>query len=222
MNHRPPEASLYIFDVDHTLARRSTARRFAELGRKQGFITLRSLLTLPFHYARYRLGILESNDVKRPLAPLTGLTEERLDALGEESFELGTRGDLFPEMEELLRELRRQGREVLLASTSFRFLLEPLARYLGATGLVCSELEISQGIATGEIDGEPCYGEEKARRTAAYCKARGIDLGSAAFYSDSHHDLPLLTRVATPVVVNPDLRLRLTAHREGWPILSPA
>jgi HAD superfamily hydrolase (TIGR01490 family) len=221
MNHRPAEASLYIFDVDHTLTRHSTARRFAELGRQEGFVTLRALMKLPFHYARYRLGLLDVNDVKRPLAPLAGLTEERLRELGEESFERRTRGDLFLEMEDLLEELRRQGREVVLASTSFRFLLEPLARHLGATGLVCSELEISRGVATGEIAGDPCYAEEKARRTAEYCKARGLSLDRAAFYTDSHHDLPLLTRVAAPVAVHPDLRLRIKARREEWPILRP-
>lgn len=221
MNYEPPQASVHIFDVDHTLTRHSTARRIAELGREQGFVTLRMLLRLPFLYARYRLGILDIRDVNRPVEPLTGMSEERLRELGEESFERGTKGDLFTEMNELLAKLRRQGQEVLLASTSFRFLLAPLARHLGANGLVCSELEMSGGIATGHMAGEPCYAEEKAEKTAAYCAARGLDLSEAAFYTDSHHDLPLLSRVATPVAVHPDFRLRLRARKEGWEILRP-
>lgn len=221
MRHQPAEASVYIFDVDHTLTRHSTARRFAELGRKQGLVTLPMLLRLPFLYARYRLGLLAIGDVRRPVEPLAGISETRLRELGEESFERGTRGDLFREMSELLAELRRKDREVLLASTSFRFLLEPLARHVDATGLVCSELEMSDGFATGHIAGEPCYAGEKAERTAAYCAARGLELSSAAFYTDSHHDLPLLTRVATPVAVHPDVRLRIHARREGWQVLRP-
>jgi phosphoserine phosphatase len=30
--------------------------------------------------------------------------------------------------------------------------------------------------------------------------------------------LPLLERVKTPIVVNPDTRLRRVAQRRGWPI----
>ena len=39
------------------------------------------------------------------------------------------------------------------------------------------------------------------------------------FYSDSASDLPMLSRVAQPRVVNPDWRLRLIAKRSGWPVL---
>ena len=45
-------------------------------------------------------------------------------------------------------------------------------------------------------------------------------LCDAVFYSDSINDLPLLQKVATPVAVDPDQRLRDKAESEGWEILT--
>lgn len=208
--------------MDHTITRHSTGRRFVELGRIAGLISFRTLLELPLLYIRYRLGLLDIRHVNRPVEPLAGLTEERLRELGVESFEQGTKQDIFPEMAELIARLRELEREVVLASTSFRFLLEPLAHHLGATGLVCSELELEAGIATGEMRGSPCYAEEKARRVAEYCGCTGCDVSRASFYTDSHHDLPLLKRVAAPVAVHPDLRLTWRARKLGWPVIRPS
>ena len=51
---------------------------------------------------------------------------------------------------------------------------------------------------------------------------RGLDesvLKAATFYSDSINDLPLLSVVGTPVVVDPDDRLHAAALRHRWRVL---
>jgi phosphoserine phosphatase len=55
-------------------------------------------------------------------------------------------------------------------------------------------------------------------RTAKVAAREGFDLADATFYSDSITDLPLLEAVKTPIVINPDRRLRRIAQRRGWPI----
>jgi phosphoserine phosphatase len=45
-----------------------------------------------------------------------------------------------------------------------------------------------------------------------------VDLSESSFYTDSISDLPMLMRVGTPVVVNPDPRLARTARKRGWPV----
>jgi phosphoserine phosphatase len=42
---------------------------------------------------------------------------------------------------------------------------------------------------------------------------------AAWFYSDSINDLPLLSAVRWPVVVDPDPRLESAALRKGWRVL---
>jgi phosphoserine phosphatase len=44
-------------------------------------------------------------------------------------------------------------------------------------------------------------------------------LRQAAFYTDSINDLPLLSVVRRPVVVDPDPRLESAALRKGWQVL---
>ncbi|MEQ9321797.1 MAG: hypothetical protein RIF41_21695, partial [Polyangiaceae bacterium] len=68
------------------------------------------------------------------------------------------------------------------------------------------------------VDGRLCYGREKIRYAEELLEGTGARLEDAIFYSDSITDLPLLERVAEPVVVNPDARLRRLARRRGWRI----
>jgi phosphoserine phosphatase len=46
----------------------------------------------------------------------------------------------------------------------------------------------------------------------------GEEIGRSTFYTDSITDLPLLERVGTRQVVNPDPKLRSLAKKRGWPI----
>ena len=47
-----------------------------------------------------------------------------------------------------------------------------------------------------------------------------VSLADSWFYSDSHNDLPLLTRVTHPVAVNPDAKLKAHAEEHHWNIIS--
>jgi phosphoserine phosphatase len=76
--------------------------------------------------------------------------------------------------------------------------------------------------AHGRFTGLPlpplCYGEGKVERAERLAREIGFRLEEATFYSDSISDLPLLERVAVPVCVNPDPRLRRAASRRRWRI----
>jgi phosphoserine phosphatase len=64
------------------------------------------------------------------------------------------------------------------------------------------------------------YREGKVTRLQAWLAQEGESLDGAYFYSDSRNDLPLLSQVSQPRVVNPDPVLRDHAVKAGWPILS--
>ncbi|MNF02546.1 hypothetical protein D3C80_2017060 [compost metagenome] len=63
------------------------------------------------------------------------------------------------------------------------------------------------------------YREGKVVRLNAWLEEQGESLAGAHFYSDSRNDLPLLSMVENPRVVNPDPALRAHAEEAGWPIL---
>ena len=121
---------------------------------------------------------------------------------------------------ERIRALQNKGHRILIASSSFGTILEPLAGYLGIDGMVASEFEFQDGVATGRVAGEPAFGEGKRSRVLAYLKAKGLEPADCAFYTDSFRDLPLLREVGEAVAVNPGRRLRGFARDAGWEILT--
>ena len=62
----------------------------------------------------------------------------------------------------------------------------------------------------------------KVERLRAWLQEQGEAdsvLRQATFYTDSINDLPLLSVVRQPVVVDPDPRLESAALRKGWKVL---
>jgi HAD superfamily hydrolase (TIGR01490 family) len=210
-------AACHIFDVDHTLVRHSTGRRFVQEGYRRGIIPARYVAWLPWFYLRYRLGTLTLKDLTREITPLRGRTRIEIEELAEAAWNDRISGDLYPDAVEYIARCRARGATVILASTSFDVILAPLAGHLDADETIASVLEFSDGVATGWIEGGPCYAEQKAERIGAVLEKHGLPMRRCAFYTDSHHDLSSLEQAGYPVVVHPDALLRRIAIRRAWP-----
>jgi HAD superfamily hydrolase (TIGR01490 family) len=212
-------AHVHVFDVDHTLTRHSTGRRFAQAGIRTGAFRRRDFLSMPWFYFRYRLGSLSLADITREIRMIAGMTAGELRAVAAAAWSDFVAADLFPEARDHVAACQAAGARTVLLSTSFDLILEPLAQELGVETVIASELEFHGDRATGWIVGGPCYAEEKARRLAAYLGERDLPAGECALYSDSFHDLPSFQMVGMPVPVNPDGVLRTAAARAGWPVV---
>jgi HAD superfamily hydrolase (TIGR01490 family) len=113
---------------------------------------------------------------------------------------------------------RAAGREVVLVSGSMRPLLRPLAKDVGASAILCSELVVgADGLLTGEVR-QPMIGGAKAEAATRLMRARGADPRECFAYGDHESDLPLLRAVGKPVVVGDSPRLNEAAQRFGWPV----
>lgn len=82
---------------------------------------------------------------------LRGVSQDRLDLLGEEYFEYVLKPRLKPEGMAKLRELQTEGRRIVLVSQGLDHVMRPLARYLGVNFLVANRLEFRDGLATGRL-----------------------------------------------------------------------
>lgn len=123
----------------------------------------------------------------------------------------------FGEGDRCVQAHREAGRDVVLVTGSIDFIVEPLARWLGAADVVAPSLLESNGRFTGELNGPPIGDEEKAKRVRAFAAARRIDLSRSHAYGDSIADLPMLEAVGFPHAVNPDRALAAVAKARGWP-----
>src|SRR5262245_64639954 len=148
-----------------------------------------------------------------------GVSEDRLFALAEETFDKVMKPKLYPGAKDLVRNCLDRGHDVVLVSGALDFLMDLLADYLGATGVIANRLEIKDRFATGKLQRPVVAGPEKARLVREHARAAGHDLDECFAYSDSYSDVPMLSIVGHPAAVNPDRRLMLLADAYHWPVI---
>lgn len=125
---------------------------------------------------------------------------------------------VLPLVRPLLDEHRRDGRLLVLATTTPRDLVAPLAESLGFDEVIATTFGIDAGAFDGTIAGEFVWGRGKARAVREWAERSGIDLESSHAYSDSYYDIPLLSMVGHPHPVNPDPRLAAVAVVRRWTV----
>jgi nucleoside-diphosphate-sugar epimerase len=82
---------------------------------------------------------------------LRGVSRDRLDLLGEEFFEYFLKSRLKAAGEAKLRETIAAGNNVVLVSQGLDHVMRPLAKYLGAAGIISNRLDFRDGISTGRL-----------------------------------------------------------------------
>jgi HAD superfamily hydrolase (TIGR01490 family) len=206
--------------MDRTLLRVDSARLYTQYRRDRGEASLFEALRVAVWATQYTLGVIDAPRVARKaLEGFRGREEAWLERNCAEWF----RQYVLPEVQQAGRRAVQQHHEagdfVAIVTGATRYVAEPVAAELGVMHVICSELELDvEGRFTGHIVEPLCYGLGKVERTAKVAAREGFDLADATFYSDSITDLPLLEAVKTPIVINPDRRLRRIARRRGWPI----
>jgi len=149
-----------------------------------------------------------------------GETEDRMRFFAEDLFLKVLKPAVFPGTFELIEKSRSLGLRQVVVTGALDFSVEPLMKYLGITDYVANRLEFVKGKATGRLLPPVLAAATKASWIRNFAEREGISLSESFAYSDSISDLPMLSIVGHPAVVNPDLRLRQTALHHDWPILN--
>lgn len=207
-----------LFDVDRTLLRTDSATLYLRQQRARGEARFRDGLRLAFWLLEYSLGVVDAPAVaRRVLGRYAGRDEAELAASFEEWFPRYALPELSSRGREVVESHLARGDLVALLSGAPRYALEPLARELGIEHVVATEVETERGRLTGRVLGL-CYGLAKVECASRLLGEHGSSFAVATFYSDSITNLPTFERVARPVAVNPDFRLRRLARQRGWPV----
>lgn len=209
-----------LFDMDGTLIATSTALLYTRYRRDRGEIGWLGMLRVARWMFQYSLGIIDAERVARlALAEFKGREVEWIVSRTEEWFPRYVLHHVRELARATVERHRAEGHHLAIVTGATPYAAEPLARELGIEHVVSSELEFD---ASGRLTGLPvqplCYGRGKLARAEQLARRLDVRLDEAVFYSDSITDLPLLERVATPVAVSPDGRLRRVATRRGWRI----
>lgn len=127
---------------------------------------------------------------------------------------------MLPKAQALIAEHREAGDELLIITATNRFITQAIGEAFGITQVLATEPEKINGRYTGKVLGVPCYKEGKITRYQAWLAQQNKNFDKVTFYSDSHNDLPLLSIVDVPVVVDADAKLLAHAQEKGWQVLS--
>jgi putative phosphoserine phosphatase / 1-acylglycerol-3-phosphate O-acyltransferase len=153
------------------------------------------------------------------LSGWAGHTEAELETIGNQLFQKRIAGHLYPEAWRLIRAHEAAGHTLVIASSATRFQIEPAARALGIDNILCTPLEVVDGVLTGKVAGSALWRHGKAVATKEFAEAHGIDLPRSHTYSNGGEDVEFLSLVERPVAVNPDSHLATEAETRGWPTL---
>ena len=211
---------LALFDLDDTLFDGDTDIAWSDMLAEEG---VQDAARTRAYHEQYHAGTLDIEEFFAfQLEPLARFPLPTLLAWRERFLRERILPRIAPAARMLVDEHRVFGHELLLITATNSFLTRPIADALGIPHLVASEPERVGGRFTGRLDGVPCFREGKITKLDAWLALRGLrldELEASFFYSDSHNDLPLLSRVTHPVAVDPDPALRAQALRLSWPVL---
>jgi len=208
-----------FFDLDQTLLAGFSATSFVRERLVTGRMSPQELGTTFYGALSFALGRTGfSALMTATTAAYRGLAESMLEEVGEEVFVKHLAKQIYPEARALVEAHQEAGHTVAIISSATRYQAEPLARDMGIEHVLCTELEVEEGLFTGEVVRPTCYGEGKAIAGRVLAAREGLDLEESYFYTDSHEDLPLLEAIGRPRPLNPNRQLAQIAKERQWPV----
>jgi HAD superfamily hydrolase (TIGR01490 family) len=217
--------NLALFDLDHTLLPIDSDYEWGQFLVRAGAVDgARFAARNDAFFAQYQAGTLDPVEyLEFALGTLAALPPPQLRQLQADFMTEVIEPAIRPSARALLQKHRDAGDLVAIITATNAFVTAPIARALGVEHLIAATPQLdADGRITGKLVGTPTQGAGKVSHTEAWLKQMGKTLDSferSHFYSDSHNDLPLLSRVTDPVATNPNATLAAHASSHGWPSL---
>jgi HAD superfamily hydrolase (TIGR01490 family) len=219
----PDPVAAAFFDLDNTIMQGASIFHLARGLHRREFFTTRDILGAAWKQTYFRVvGVEDPEHVAETrasaLAFIKGHPVTELEELSEEIFDEAMAHRIWPGTRALAQMHLDQGQRVWLVTAAPVEIARIIARRLGLTGAMGTVSEHVDGVYTGRLVGDMLHGPAKAEAVRALAAREGLDLDRCAAYSDSYNDLPMLSLVGDPCVINPDAKLRDHARAEGWRI----
>jgi HAD superfamily hydrolase (TIGR01490 family) len=219
----PDPTAAAFFDVDNTVMQGASLFHLAKGLHRRKFFTTGEILGAAWKQLYFRVvGVEDPDHVAEARASalnfIKGHRVEELQSLGEEIFDEAMAHRIWPGTRALAQLHLDQGQRVWLVTAAPIEIATIIARRLGLTGALGTVSEHVDGVYTGRLVGDMLHGPAKAEAVRALAEREGLDLSRCSAYSDSFNDLPMLSLVGDPCVINPDSRLRDHARANGWRI----
>jgi HAD superfamily hydrolase (TIGR01490 family) len=209
--------TIAVFDLDGTLTRHDTYRRFL-LGYASAHPTkLFRFGPLALDALAHKIGRRSNSWLKERflLEILGGATHTEIALFADRFVSHLMRTGMRAGAIRAIEGHRHRGDRLILVSASLDLYVERIASQLQMDHCICTKAtRTSDGRIAGTLDGANCYGEEKIRRLSSWV-GNDRDRMHVLAYGDHRSDLPLLEWADRGILVNPSRRLERAAVEHG-------
>jgi len=208
-----------FFDLDGTILAVNSARLWVAYERRGGRISRAQLAQAAIWLIGYRFGVLDiESALERAIAIMAGEPEDEMKARVRAWYDDEVADAILPAARRVLEAHRAMGHHLVLLTSSSPYISACIKEELGLHDVLCTRMEVENGVFTGKAVKPLCFGEGKVVHADSWARRTGVSLERSYFYTDSLTDLPMLEAVGHPRAVNPDPRLRRVAWRRRWVI----
>lgn len=215
------QRELAAFDVDGTLVGAQTQALLVRFLTRSGLLPMRTRAAVAAWFIGYKLGfpVRPGGVRRRVLRSLRGMSAADVDDLANTLHREYVEPLISEKGTSAVRAYEERGVQTVLVSASIEPIVARIAREVGASGWIATQLKMEDGVLAGDIDGTAVSGAEKVRALAEWATARHQSWRLVAAYGDHESDVPMLESAEAAYAVNPSARLRAIALRKSWECL---
>ncbi|WP_158945518.1 HAD family phosphatase [Granulicella sp. S190] len=211
--------SVAVFDCDGTLWSGDAGSSFMKWTIETGLVSREATDWIDGRYRGYLKGDVSEIAICGEMVQMyQRLREDEMRRAAKNFFASQIEANIFPEMKQLVDELRARGIDIWAVSSTNNWVIEEGVRRFGipADRVLCARVQVKDGVVTDTILDVPTD-EGKV----ASLKRAGVTAPDAVF-GNSVHDAAMLAIARRAFPVNPTPALVERSAQEGWPIFYPA
>jgi phosphoserine phosphatase len=211
--------TIAVFDCDGTLWSGDAGSAFMRWTMDTGFLSREATDWLNDRYAGYKRGEVSELAICGEMVQVYhGLRESELRRAAATFFRDHVERNIFPEMQQLVADLQRNGTDIWAVSSTCDWVIEEgVQRFnIPSNRILSARVAVENGLATDRLLDVPT---DEGKVTTLH--RAGIHKPTAVF-GNSIHDAAMLAiaRAAFPVNPSPELQQKSTLC--GWPIYFPS
>ena len=183
-----------------------------------GLVSRETVDAIDRRYRAYLQGSVSELEICGEMVQMyQGLREAELEQAAQVYVQEHVSARVFPEMREILTELRARGTEIWAVSSTNRWVIEQGVREFGIMPdrILAASVRVIDGVLSNDLNDVPT---DEGKATAL----RSVQLGSPEMvFGNSVHDAAMLALAHRPFAVNPTEALATLAAERGWPVYHP-
>lgn len=208
-----------VFDCDGTLWSGDAGSSFMWWTMENGLLSPEKTDWLKTQYDRYNRGEVSELEICGNMVQCyAGLAVNTMREAAATFFRERIEPNIFPELQQLVAELQRNGTEIWAVSSTNDWVIEEgvLRFNIPPERVLSARVVAANGIVTGQLIDVPT---DEGKVTALH--HAGITSPDAVF-GNSVHDAAMLSIARRAFPVNPSPALLTRSAAEGWPVYWPA